>query len=236
MVQTPLAVLLGAQTERLFREGTPCKLVLHEPEDSIAELLVEQGLVDLPTEITELVGRCSGFSIERGEQTMECMEFTRAWSGPASMLAPRCLELADYDGNAFIAEVNADAATSPVWYACHDPEVLVLQARSLAEFLDRVIDFFRPQRRYEHSAYGPDLNQRVWAVHEQPPCGQQVDEARASADEAVAKFAATLPPHAVVFDFRGLHVGEGVAYHDLDPDGQCWFASDPLLRAAEDAR
>ncbi len=239
MKESALAVLLAAQSERLLHNGVPCQVVLHDPEEPIADSLIEQKLDDLPPEIIELVERCGGFSIEQSGRSLEFLEFTRAWSGPAQMLAPRCLELADYDGNALIAEVNRGATSGPVWYACHDPEVLILQGRSLAEYLDRVIDVYRPQRRYADSAYGPDLAQRVWDVHDQSPQAPhvlQADEARASADESVASFASSLPRHAVVFDFRMLRVGEGVSYDGLDPDGQCWHSSDPMLRAVEGAR
>lgn len=243
-----LEVLARSRTERLRYSGVACHLRVHSPEEPVAELLAAQGLDRLPAELVSLFAGCRAVSIDEGETwqvsddsydeslgTSRMMfEFTSAGNGAYCCLVPNCIELVNFDGDGYVVEVSEHRA-GPVWFACHDPEVLVFQAATLAEFLDREIDRFRERPRFRAGGAPlivETLQQSAFRVYDARCYGQLAVDARESSDPAVSAFAASQPDEAVIFDFRRFQPGDGVIYRALDVSAPCRFASDPYLRAA----
>jgi hypothetical protein len=113
--------------------------------------------------------------------------------------------------------LDADPRTGelgPVFFACHDPAVIVLQSASLAEFLEEVLNLYRPGGKSR-------LEQRdslVDEVLDRNPGLQSVTELRDSPDAEIRAFAAELDDRFLVVDLRDGAVGSGFEWGKFGAD------------------
>lgn len=91
-------------------------------------------------------------------------------------------------GNFWVVDVDPETRSwRTVFYACHDPPVLIVQAASLADFLQQL---FEPhEAALERVAYGADM-----AIWREDAFLLRVDHPPLPADEPVRSFAAHLGP------------------------------------------
>src|ERR1043165_5700900 len=98
--------------------------------------------------------------------------------------------LGDGCGNYWIVDVNPQTgAWGTVFFGCHDPSVIVVQAPDLQTFFTQLLD--HPTLDPRNAAI--DAGMRIW--YEDPwlrPVTELRDTADANADDAISAFAASL--------------------------------------------
>jgi hypothetical protein len=160
----------------------------------------------LPGELLELLPECSGL-----DGLLETIDFTGEARGFGyEAIFPRCIPVAhDGFGNYWVLDASPEGAwVAPVFFACHDPAVILYQSSSLAEFLSEVVNMFRPA----HKSLADDVHEdRIFDVWRRNPGTLTVAEA-ASGDEVLRAFAETLDERFAVVDFRRPEVGMGFSW------------------------
>jgi hypothetical protein len=123
---------------------------------------------------------------------------------------PRTIALAhDGCGNYWIVDVAAERRPlAPVFFACHDPPVILYQAESIAAFLEEVVRMYRPPHRSLVEDVRTDGLFEVWRKN---PGALTVAEAR-SRDEALRTFASSLDDRFTIVDLRGAAPGMGFSW------------------------
>jgi hypothetical protein len=195
------SVLVGEDEQRVelvVRPGLPA--------ERIDELSSKFG-VRLPGELQDLLPECSGldglladidFSGQRGDlQGLET-------------LFPRGIPVAqDGFGNSWLLDASAERAEAiHVFFACHDPPVILYQAPSLAAFLAEVVKMYRPP----HKSLVDDVHEdRVFEVWRTNPGTLTVAQA-ATGDQVLRDFAARLDEAFTVVDLRAAEVGMGFSW------------------------
>ena len=178
-------------------DGDPVVLELAPPAgaEEIAALEAELGL-PLPRELHGLLRRTRGVAGAPLE-----LDFTGAAMafGGEDLFPAGVPVAADGLGNFWVADVRPGAELAPVFFACHDPPVVVLEARSLAAFLEDVVALLVPP----HASRLRDAHLRGF---ESAPIPR--DEALAG-DPVLAAFAAGLGEDDVVVDLRDAAPGTG---------------------------
>ena len=178
-------------------DGDPAMLELAPPatDAEVAALEAELGL-PLPGELRDLLRRTRAI----GGAPVE-LDFTGASMafGGEDLFPAGVPVAADGSGNFWVADVRPGAALAPVFFACHDPPVLVVESDSLAGFLEQVVALMTPphaSRLRDPSAFAPvALLAR--------------ENAAAAADPVLAAFAASLGEGAAIADLRGAAPGAG---------------------------
>lgn len=129
---------------------------------------------------------------------------------------PRGLVLMD-DGNGNFWIMDVDSAGNPgkIFYWCHDPSVIMLQANSLKEFLVQIKEHIEKGKDsfFHRLNYEFTLNQ--WKSNERLLSRKQ---SRKLNDVEVSRFFERLPDKYVVADLREASPGDGVSLKGLDPD------------------
>ena len=132
------------------------------PAEIRAALSVSIGLVNGPLESFNLLG-LNGFGLEE--------------------VFPAAHSIAhDGYGNYWVVDLHPDARSwSPVFYACHDPPVIVYQATTVEEFLRDAIQMWQPGRRSLVDIVHEDASMHVWRHN--PDLISQADAVRSNHDE-----------------------------------------------------
>ena len=121
--------------ERACAERPELRLRPTPPRDEVDALETELG-VPLPGDLRALLERAGG--IDGG--ALGTIDFTGAsFDVEISDIFPSGLPIAhDGSGNHWVLDLTPDAAPPPVFFASHDPPVVLLQSPDLAHFLDEV--------------------------------------------------------------------------------------------------
>lgn len=176
-------------------DGTP-----YEPEwlgtaapEEIARLEARVGpLTDDYREAARLIGRAEGFgSVDRFD-----FAAPEPW-GFAEILLEGAVFAEDGLGNAWIADIAAGPPT-PVYFVCHDPPVIVLEARSFVEFLAIVATWNESGGDAEEDPY--------LTLVLADAGGLDADEVEAP---ELKTFLNDLGPDWVLYDLSGASPGEG---------------------------
>jgi hypothetical protein len=124
-------------------------------------------------------------------------------------LSPKGVVLARNDAGFWMADIAPDGSWGPVFYVCHDPPVVALQARDLAGFLEQALWGPEMQDRSEiASVTGPAIA-RIWR---EEPWLASVEVARSSPDATLSEFAAQLAPTFSIADLRTMEPGTGFSW------------------------
>ena len=199
-MQTPWEVLQAARKDSGIRLQPPLS------QDELAQVETEAGR-KLPADLHELLLLCGGFESPAG--TVDFGGRDMSLATPFASIPV----LADGNGNFWIVDLEPDQHTGPVMFWCHDPAVMVIQAPTLSEFLQQIIDvgrdtdrlaFIRKQRSHE-----------IWASD---PYLVPVEEARQSADPDLAAFAQELADSFFIADLRKCEIGSGFSWGKSDSD------------------
>ena len=172
--------------------GLPCRIPA-----SVRDLLaVTRGFVNGPLESFEFAGPGGGFGIEE--------------------IFPNPLDLAhDGFGNYWVADLHADSSDwAPIYFACHDPPVIVYQSDSLEHFVREFLRFGNPPHESEIDWVHEAATAKIWS---QNPGAVPAGAARESEDQALAAFARELDDSYLVIDLRGAVLGDGFSWGRFGP-------------------
>ncbi|HEV8357346.1 MAG TPA: SMI1/KNR4 family protein [Gemmatimonadales bacterium] len=207
-------------------DGIPWTLTLRPAASPQAiEAFADRLPGPLPGEIRELLSIASGCDFVPGPAKR-----TGSWKVPdiveqgvpVRFLAEEFFHLDEFPfghgiagdtfGNHWIVDIRTDTgAWGPVFFACHDPQFVAIQAPNLAGFLDQVFDLGRAGRT---SALQLMKDARVGWLHLQGPHRMAARQARGSAEQVVAAFAIQLPDTFDLVDLRDAATGTGFEWAD----------------------
>jgi hypothetical protein len=126
--------------------------------------------------------------------------------------------LPDGCGNFWAVDINPqNGAWGSVFYACHDPAVIAVQAEDLVTFLLQLRD---PSKGEPKDAVHYVHEEAVSLIWHKDPWLISVQDARLVQDGAVSRFAGQLPDNFRVADLRSLKVGSGFSWGKAGPDAE----------------
>jgi hypothetical protein len=170
----------------------PCPIPLH-----IRDLLaVTRGFYNGPLESFEFAGLSSGFGMEE--------------------IFPHALSLAhDGYGNYWVADLHPDSSDwAPIYFACHDPPVIVFQSPTLEHFVSEFLRSGNPSHESELDTVHETATMKIWREN---PGAIPAAAARESSDSSLAAFASTLDDSYLVVDLRHARVGDGFSWGRFGP-------------------
>lgn len=223
---TPAAAINTALSETFRGADGQLLAVTLEPALSDEELgaLEAKLRAKLPEAIREVLRICSGFHFPpigfvdlRGQDNSALIE-----------ILPNCRMLAgDRLGNRWVVETSARTGEwAPVLYLCHDPAVLVIQAKDVADFLTQVFHLGRSGQPSAIDLISSETVHTLWATD---PFLEPVEIARQSTDTELAVFAQQLPDGWKIADLRSCTVGRGFSWGRYGPDAELRRAGGELL-------
>jgi hypothetical protein len=203
----PLDVLKKAlQTHSIQKYGTTIKLHEALSEQEIGDL--KRRLPNkLPGEIRKLLAFTSGFEFPPFGLVDFCgrlpFQFKEAF--------PFGLPVANDDaGNFWIQDIRSDTGIwGQVFFVCHDPPVIAIQAQTLVEFLEKIFDLKNVRSRghlKQTIEVGVD---RIWASDSS---SMSFEEAAMSHDPILAACAKQLDQAFTFVDLRTSEIGSGFVY------------------------
>ncbi|MFN3650990.1 MAG: SMI1/KNR4 family protein [Armatimonadota bacterium] len=211
---TPVEIIQDALRRPLQSEdGDPVRIeLLPGLTDAEIELFASRLPCPLPPHIRELLAFCRGFegaSVEPVDFTGELdWEFTDAF--------PHGLPIgADGFGNFWVADLLPDSRDwAPIYFASHDPPVILHQSPSLEHFLTEVFKMDTPPFT---SAIDDVHEDRLCEVWRHNPGVLPQEECLASPDPELAAFARQLDPSYEIFDLRAGEIGSGFSWGRYGP-------------------
>lgn len=213
---TPLEIIRRAADAQLSTEdGEAVVLELHRglsPEE--IDALAQELPCPLPSEIRELLQGVGGF--EGG--AAEFVDFTgRSCSFEYQPAFPQGLPIAaDGFGNFWVVDLLPSSRTwGPIYFACHDPPIILYQSPDLAHFLDELFKCNTPPYQSLVDDVREDRLLDVWGSN---PDVCSHASALASDDDALREFAQSLDPSFAIIDLRAGKIGSGFAWGRYGPD------------------
>ncbi|NJL29609.1 MAG: SMI1/KNR4 family protein [Thermoanaerobaculia bacterium] len=161
----------------------------------------------LPRPIKELLAVYSGFVFA----PMGLVRFQGMEDCALPEIFPLSRALAkDDEGNQWIIDIRVDAEDwGPVFFVCHDPPVVVLQANDLSELLEQIFGSARAGQPNLIDIVSQKLALEVWKTGS---VGIPIQDAKIFADEELRFFANELPDDWAIIDLRARRVGSGFAW------------------------
>ncbi len=224
----PVEVIRRAQAANLVDEdGDEVVLELAPPltEAEIEQLQAEVG-APLPRElrtVLEHTAAIDGSALDTIDFTGESLAFE------ARELFPFGLPIAhDGFGNFWVLDVTPDEAeTASVFYACHDPPVVLYQSGDIGHFLEET---FRMQMPPHESLVDDVHEDRLFNVWRENP-GTLNHSAAVAGDEQLRSFAAELDERFVFVDLRSPEIGMGFSWGRYGPQTELRRYGDERLFA-----
>jgi hypothetical protein len=201
------------QTELVDEFRKPVRLELSPAlgSDRIQALQKRVGQ-PLPKELQEILAFCS-----RIDGCLNGIDFTgKSMSFEADEIFPNGLPIAaDGCGNFWVLDIiPRTTLTAPVFFACHDPPVILYQSADIASFLAETFRMMIPPYKSLLSDVLADRLFRVW--RENPGVTDQA-VAAASSDSELRSFASGLPEHFQIIDLRSVSPGMGFSWGRYGP-------------------
>ena len=207
----PLDIVRAAEDAELRYEpeGEPERLELLPPmpRSEIEELRVRIPC-PLPKAVRELLQYTRGFATG----PLEALEFGGLGTFEFPEIFPCPIDLAhDGFGNYWVVDLTSESRDwGPIYFACHDPPVIVFQSPNLAHFLEQVLRLGHPDGpRSELDLVHEDHAMRIWSEN---PGMLGLEACLGSGDPLLAEFAHSLPEGFEVRDLRGAAVGDGFSW------------------------
>jgi SMI1 / KNR4 family (SUKH-1) len=218
---TPLSILERAMAEF----GDRATLVLR-PSASDQELdrLRKRLKGALPDDVVSLLRRTTGFEfapLATDVDFLGCDAFEVEGAFPNALPL-----LGDGAGNYWIIDV-IPGEWGAVFYVCHDPAAVVVQAVSLSQFLEQVFALGRPGHPKALDSVRGDVLRRIARKN---PYLVERSECLRSSDQVIADFAAHLPDDFKVADLRTRELGIGFSF---DANAAIRRAGDSLIFGVE---
>lgn len=204
---------LDALTRRSLRRDDDVYTATCEPGLQAAEIeaIAQRFGAPLPDDLRALL------ATTRGIDGLElAIDFTGGQGFGLEELFPRALPIAqDHQGNAWIVDcVSQPEPEAAVFYACHDPPIVLWQCRGLATFLHELARSYGGDEGSLIDAVSGDVPHRVWTSHAH---ALERAAALASSDDAVRGFASTLDDAWSIVDLRAATPGMGIAFGRYGP-------------------
>ena len=167
----------------------------------------------LPKDIEELLTYAAGFrSPSSGTVSFTGtpgFEFTRVFPFAIPLLA-------DGLGNFWVVDINGNTGSwDAVFFASHDPAVIVVQASDLRAFIAQTLDHAGTSPRNALDYVRNQALNRIWGSD---PWVVPVKQARALHDPVLSNFAKELPDNFRVADLRSKEIGSGFKWATAGPD------------------
>ncbi|MBK7404178.1 MAG: SMI1/KNR4 family protein [Phycisphaerales bacterium] len=182
-------------------EGTPRRIKLVPPGQGLNERHFREHFKGpMPPDMQDLYALCSGFDLDYHEIT-----FTEYHFQGYDCLFHDWIEVAaDGFGNHWVLEIRPGAAAwGPVWFASHDPPVVLHVADDLTTFLRHFLDAYRGGEVHNPYACSHRDAMRIWEEsHPWPTAAHVRAQLRATPDPLLAALTADLPDHAEIIDLR----------------------------------
>jgi hypothetical protein len=204
----------AAQARTLVDEdGGEVQLVLGPPASAEAVARLEDRCgAGLPRELREILAVTRSIA-----GPLEVIDFLGESAGVEVPGMPAALELAgDGFGNFWVADVTPEPSDCvPVFFACHDPPVVLLQSPTLGDFLHEVFLQLTPPHESLIDVVRDDRAFNVWGTDH----GALTPAQALAAGGDVAAFAQNLD-HSdyLIYDLRAASPGEGFAWGRARPD------------------
>lgn len=230
---TPLELVREA-TRKEFRseDGDPVSLELR-PGLSESELSrFESGLpCPLPPEMRELLRFSRGF-----DGLLESVDFTGVEGGfGLESIFPSALSIAhDGFGNYWVVDLLPESGSfGPIYFACHDPPVVLFQSPTIGHFLLELWKMFTPP----HRSLIDDVHEdRIFEVWRKNPGVLSREECLRSPDPLLSAFAQELDPSFQIVDLRNPPVGFGFSWGRYGPKGVVRrFGTEPIFACQKKA-
>lgn len=168
----------------------------------------------LPSEIRELLTFCRGFE----GTTADVVDFTgRRCNFEHEAIFPHGLPIAaDGFGNFWVVDLLPESTHwGPIYFACHDAPVVLLQSPSLDHFL---LELFRCNRPPYTSLVNDVHDDRLFNVWRKNPGVINQADCLGSGDPALRSFATELESSFQIVDLRDADVGFGFSWGRYGPD------------------
>ena len=191
-------------------ESEALELLPPATDEEISEL--QSGLPGpIPDDVRSLLELASGFCLFGDE-----IDFLGRSAGQYLEGASACqLDLNnDGCGNSWFVDVRPDGTWGGVYFACHDPPVLLLQSRDLVSFLQDYVKALSADSWDDSPLVrGDDLD--IWPDN---PLARSASEIRGSEDEVLREFSIESPEDALIVDLRHAKPGEGLNWGCFGPE------------------
>jgi cell wall assembly regulator SMI1 len=210
-MQKPWEILQSALRETLTdADGAPLEIRLLPPlsKDELAQLETELGR-ELPADLRDLLVLCRGFEFS----PVGTVDFSGEGMSVALPFAAIPV-LPDGGGNFWILDIEPEYS-GPVMFWCHDPAVMVIQAPTLAEFLQQIVGVGRPGHIDLLTSISKERSRQIWAAD---PYLVPAAEVRKSTDRDLAAFAEELADSFYVADLRKCEIVSGLSWGRADSD------------------
>lgn len=212
---TPLDIVRAADgTEVRYEPGEPDRLELLPPlHEAAIERLAARIPCPLPAPVRALLQHTAGFA----NGPLESLEFAGLRSFELPEVFPCPIDLAhDGFGNYWVVDLTASSAGwGPIYFACHDPPVIVFQSPDLSHFLTETLKLGDPAGpRSELDVVHEDHALRIWREN---PGVMSRDECLVSGDPVLEAFGRALPEGFEVADLRRASVGDGFSWGRYGP-------------------
>ncbi len=211
---TPLELVKQAEgTELRDEDGNVGTLKLLPPLTDAQLRAVESSLpCALPAEARELLVYSRGM-----EGILEGVEFSGFdWSFALEGIFPHGIPIAaDGSGNFWVVDLTSDSTSwGPIFYACHDAPVIVLQTDSLAHFISEWLRLGNPPWQSEIKEVHDEHESRIWRDN---PGVLTHAQCLASGDADLAAFAGSLDEGWQFIDLRHPRLGDGFSWGRYGP-------------------
>lgn len=182
----------------------------------------------IPGEIQQLLAYSAGFD----SPLFGSVRFTGHAGFELADVFPRSIPLLpDGCGNFWVVDIHPrDGAWGCVFYACHDPAVIAVQAQELTIFLSQILN---PQEGTPKDAIRYVHEEAVRLIWKADPWVVSVQDARLTPDPVVSKFAEQLPENFRVADLRAKKIGSGFSWGKAGPSAGLRRDGAELLFAVE---
>jgi cell wall assembly regulator SMI1 len=205
----PIDEIARAQTAQLVDEdGDAIELDLERGlSDAGVDAFEDELGVALPGELRDLLAYTTGFS-----GVLDSVDFTgRSYDVQVAEIFPAGLPIAgDGFGNFWVADLTPQRRdVVAVFFACHDPAVILLQSPSIGHFLHEVFRTYVPP----HASLVNDVHaDRLFDVWRENPGVLARADALIGGDGALQDFAATLDDDFEIVDLRSAEIGMGFSW------------------------
>ncbi len=205
----PIDEISRAQRAQLVDEdGNPATFTLEPGLDHAQITRLENEIrLPLPRALRALLAHTAGL-----DGVLEQIDFTgRSLDVAVEEMFPSGLPIAhDGYGNFWVVDVTpGDDAQAPVFFACHDPPVILLQSPGIGHFLHEAFRMHLPP----HESLVDDVHEdRLFNVWGTNPGAIAHAAALDSGDEALTQFAATIEHDFEIVDLRAAPVGMGFSW------------------------
>jgi hypothetical protein len=169
----------------------------------------------LPEDMRELLRFASGLdgaACRLGDRfAIEKVRFTDINGFGPEDVFPHGKELAvDGCGNSWVVDLTSESkAFAPIFFACHDPPVIVYQTDSLLDFLREVVRGSNPPWESEIADMVRRLAGRIWLKN---PCALSRSQCLATGDHELKAFAESLDETWEFIDLRVPKLGDGYSW------------------------